>query len=128
MFRLSTDDELRLTRSLVIGNRVAGPRQGDDDVTALHFDVEVVGVDRDAAVPRPVEAKRLKTQTSRLVYNSYLLHVADVVDADDVLRGVPDRLIARDVRLAQDGRISVVRFASVGLRERRAPVGLGWRN
>lgn len=49
-----------------------------------------------------------------------LLLVADEVDADDVFRGVPDRLIARDVGFAQDGRLSVVRCALLDHRDRQA--------
>jgi hypothetical protein len=51
-----------------------------------------------------------------------LLHVAAEADADDVLRSVADRLIARDVGLAQDGRLSVVRSPLLII----AITGPGW--
>src|SRR5262249_61907838 len=39
--------------------------------------------------------------------NCSRLLVADVVDAGDVSRAVPNRLIARDVRRAQNGNLSI---------------------
>ena len=73
--------------------------------------------------------ERIRTQPPEAILSGFresrlraeqLLHVANKIDADDVTRCILDRLVARDVGLAQDGGISIVRFALIDHRERGA--------
>src|SRR6185437_8903913 len=48
-----------------------------------------------------------------------IFQIPDIIDADDIPRCVPDRVVSGDVWLAENHRVAIVRLALLDAREHR---------